>query len=187
MSNIDLNVILMHEHMVNKEGSLVTTSVTLIDIHDIARSCTTYGVTNFYVAHPSVVMRKLGRTIKDHWSEGSGAIYNPNRKEAIDGVIMVSSLDEAIQNIDLRTGKLPTLIATSAKNGPGRVKFKDFRNSLQSGEPYLLMLGTGWGMSNILLDRANLFLEPINGPTPYNHLSVRAACAIMLDRILAPQ
>ena len=33
--------------------------------------------------------------------------------------------------------------------------------------------------------RADYFLEPIKGPTDYNHLSVRAACAIMLDRIQA--
>ena len=49
--------------------------------------------------------------------------------------------------------------------------------------PYMLMLGTGWGMSAELLARADYFLEPIKGPTDYNHLSVRAACAIMLDRI----
>jgi hypothetical protein len=45
------------------------------------------------------------------------------------------------------------------------------------------MFGTGWGMSQELLDRADIFLDPINGPKEYNHLSVRSACAIMLDRL----
>jgi len=50
--------------------------------------------------------------------------------------------------------------------------------------PFLLMFGTGWGMSDELMARANYVLKPINGPTDYNHLSVRAACAIILDRLM---
>lgn len=184
---IDLSVVLLHAGMEDRQKHLVTTSLTLIDVHDIARSSKTYGVNTFYVAHPSPALRKLGRTLKVHWEEGHGATYNPNRKDALEAVHIVADLDEAIQHIDLRTGKLPKLIATSARPGPDRVAFKDFRKNAESDQPYLLMLGTGHGMGQELLDRADLFLEPIDGPTPYNHLSVRSACAIMLDRLLAPQ
>jgi hypothetical protein len=52
-----------------------------------------------------------------------------------------------------------------------------------SDDAFLLMFGTGWGMSEELLARADYFLAPIDGPTPYNHLSVRSACAIILDRL----
>jgi hypothetical protein len=38
-------------------------------------------------------------------------------------------------------------------------------------------------MSEELMARADYVLKPINGPTEYNHLSVRAACAIILDRL----
>ena len=76
---IDLSVVLLHEDMEDKQKALVTTSLTLIDVHDIARSSTTYGVSNFFVAHPSPALRKLGRTLKSHWEEGHGANYNPNR------------------------------------------------------------------------------------------------------------
>lgn len=96
----------------------------------------------------------------------------------------MEDLDEAIQKIDLRTGKLPRLLATSAREGGKRISFKDCREMLSDADPFLLMLGTGWGMSEALLNRADYFLEPVRSNTAYNHLSVRSACAIMLDRLL---
>lgn len=187
MSNppFDLSVILLHQDMVDKEGKIVTTSLTLIDIHDIARSSATYGVQRAYIAHPSSILRKLAHTIEHHWEEGYGATYNPDRKRAIEVIDIISDLDEAIHKIDLRTGKLPHLIATSAHPGLGRVGYHELKEIMSSNEdPYLLMFGTGWGMSDALLSRAEYCLEPLNGPSDYNHLSVRSACAIILDRLL---
>jgi hypothetical protein len=184
---MNLFVVLLHADMVDKTGADVTPSLTLIDLHDIARSARTYGVSATYISHPAAPMRALARTLKMHWEEGFGATYNPNRKEALEHIRVVASLDEVIADIHHHTGKLPQLIATSAKGGGDRVSFSQGRELLASSEqPVLLMLGTGWGMSQPLLDRADFFLEPICGPTPYNHLSVRSACAIMLDRLCAP-
>lgn len=185
--SFDLSIVLLHEGMVDKQGKIVTTSLTLIDTHDIARSARTYGIQCTYFAHPSPVLRALARTLQSHWNEGHGASYNPDRKEALEHIDIAASLDEVIHKIDKRTGKLPVLIATSAKSGTGRITFKECREELSGGDPYLLMLGTGHGMSDELLARARLFLEPIEGPTDYNHLSVRSACAIMLDRLLVIQ
>ncbi|MCO6430569.1 MAG: RNA methyltransferase [Deltaproteobacteria bacterium] len=186
-SGPQLYIALLHDQMVDKQGDLVTTSITLIDVHDIARSSRTYGVKSTFVAHPSSALRKLSRTLKGHWEEGFGAEYNPNRKEALSIIEIVTDLDEAVQKIDFAHGKLPKLIATSARTGPQRHSFETLRQVLHtSSDPYLLMLGTGWGMSEKLLERADFFLEPIVGPTAYNHLSVRSACAIMLDRLLRP-
>jgi hypothetical protein len=47
----------------------------------------------------------------------------------------------------------------------------------------LLVLGTGWGLTPEILSRGDVYLEPISGVESYNHLSVRAAAAIMLDRL----
>lgn len=180
-----LSVVLLHDKMVDKPGNIVTTSLTAIDVHDIARSCKTYGIENLYISHPAPTIRKLARTLKDFWEDGFGATYNPNRKEALEQVELVSDLDEAIQKIDLRFGKLPKLVATSARPGGKRIDINSFRTVLsESHEHYLIMFGTGWGMSEELLNRSDYFLTPINGPTDYNHLSVRSACAIILDRLL---
>lgn len=180
----DFNVVLLHDKMVDKQGTLVTTSLTMIDVHDFARSTRTFGVTQTFVAHPSPVLRKLARTLKEHWQEGFGSTYNVNRKDALSPLSIVSDLDEAIALIDERTGKLPKLVATSARKGPGRISYTKMKEILAEDDtPYLLMFGTGWGMSDQLLERADLFLEPVLGPGEYNHLSVRSACAIILDRL----
>lgn len=179
-----LSVVLLHEKMVDKQGALVTTSLTLIDIHDIARSSRTYGIDTLYVAHPAPTLRKLARTLQHHWEDGFGATYNPDRKEALSILDVASDLDEVLHKMSVKFGKTPKLIATSAAKGKGRVSFLKMREIMEQ-EPthYLMMLGTGWGMSEELLSRADYFLEPIEGASDFNHLSVRSACAILLDRL----
>lgn len=179
-----LNLALLHDGMVDKTGRTVTTSVTLIDVHDISRSCRTYGVESFSVVHPSQTMRALVRSIKQHWDSGFGATYNPNRQDALGVLQIASDLDEALAQIERRTGRIPKIIATSARDGDDRVSYDQMRETIQaSDDSYLLIFGTGWGMGPELMARANYTLKPIVGPTPYNHLSVRAACAIILDRL----
>lgn len=181
----DISVVLLHAGMVDREGKIVTTSLTLIDIHDIARSSATFGVNRAFIAHPSPVLRKLAHTIENHWEEGYGSTYNPDRKRAIETIEVVSDLDEAIHEIHLRTAKLPHLIATSAQPGPLRISYAEMKEVMKaSNDPYLLMFGTGHGMGDALLSRAEYMLDPIYGPGDYNHLSVRSACAIILDRLL---
>lgn len=188
IAQCQLNVALLHDGMLNKGGELVTTSLTLIDLHDIARSCTTFGVEAFYVAHSSPHLRSLARKLFDHWQSGFGSTYNPNRREAIERVDISVSLDEVLLKIERRSGKPPILVATSAREEGSRVTFSELRERLRDpGDgPFLLLLGTGWGMSPELIDRTDIFLEPIRGVGKYNHLSVRSACAIMLSRLMEP-
>jgi hypothetical protein len=56
-----------------------------------------------------------------------------------------------------------------------------------SESPFLLLLGTGWGLTEECFESADLILEPIAGAGQYNHLSVRSAAAIMLDRLVGMQ
>jgi len=187
----DLSIALLHQDMISRDGSIVTTSLTMIDVHDIARSAATYGIRTVYIVHPSPHLRSLARTLTTHWTAGYGSTYNPNRSEALGAVSVVACLDEVLLDLSSRaSGKPPRLIATSAKtagaakNGGGRMAFGEIFSLMNYEEnPYVLMLGTGHGMSEALLARADYCLEPINGPTSYNHLSVRSACAIMLDRL----
>ncbi len=184
-SEFDLSVILLHESMVDKTGKGVTTSLTLNDIQDLARSSKSYGAHTLFVAHPAPALRKLANRLLVHWLKGFGSTYNSDRKNAMQSVEIISTIDEAILKIDLRTGKNPKLIATSARDGSDRIDYAELRSLIcKNDQPYLLMLGTGWGMSSELMNRADYILKPIKGPVPYNHLSVRSACAITLDRLL---
>lgn len=183
-ARFSLNTALLHDGMWNKSGQTVTTSVTLIDVHDISRSSKTYGVDSFFVVHPSQTMRSLVRTIKQHWDGDFGSRYNPNRQDALSVLSIAVDLDEALMQVERRTGRLPKIIATSARDGSDRIGYKEMREEIEgSDDSYLLIFGTGWGMGPELMSRADYTLSPLYGPTEYNHLSVRAACAIILDRL----
>jgi hypothetical protein len=50
--------------------------------------------------------------------------------------------------------------------------------------PVLVLLGTGWGLVDSLIPSVSRVFTPIEGVTAdWNHLSVRSAAAILLDRV----
>ena len=49
--------------------------------------------------------------------------------------------------------------------------------------PLLILLGTGWGLADALIPSVSRVLAPIEGASDWNHLSVRSAGAILLDRL----
>lgn len=180
----DLYLALLHHPMLDKHGRVVTTALTNMDIHDIARSALTYGVRRFYVAHPVRPLRLLAEKIIEHWQSGYGATYNATRKDALSIVTLETDFDGVLVAVERESGRRPWVVGTSAKTGPGRVSFATLRQRLEQEElPYLLILGTGWGLAAELIARCDLLLEPIRGTGPYNHLSVRSAAAIILDRL----
>jgi hypothetical protein len=181
----DLYVALIHHPVYDKNRHIVTTSLTNIDVHDIARSCRTFGVRGFYVVTPVDALRGLARKITRHWQDGVGSQYNPNRKQALDLVRLERTLEGVEIDIEVETGRLPTLISTSAKLSPDTTAFDAMRDELgRRAGPHLLLLGTGWGLTDEIVERAAFRLAPIEGSgDDYNHLSVRAAAGILLDRL----
>jgi hypothetical protein len=182
-----LYVVLLHHPVYDKHGEVVATAVTNMDVHDLARIGKTYGVSGVYIATPVRALRLLAEKILEHWRTGFGAEYNETRREALALVRTVVDLDAAILEVERRAGERPLLVATSAKVADDRISFADLRARLATDRaPHLLILGTGWGLTKEILERADLILEPIRGITDYNHLPVRAAAAIMLDRLRGP-
>jgi len=180
-----LYVVLLHHPVYDKHGEVVATAVTNMDVHDLARIGKTYGVRGVYIATPVRALRLLAEKILEHWRSGFGAEYNETRREALALVRTVTDLDGAILEVERESHERPVLIATSAKQASGRISFADLRERLaQSEVPHLLILGTGWGLTQEILDRSDGVLEPIRGAGDYNHLPVRAAAAILLDRLL---
>lgn len=179
-----LYLVLLHHPVYDKRGEVVATAVTNMDVHDLARIGKTYGVRGIYIATPVRALRLLAEKILEHWRTGFGAEYNETRREALALVRTVVDLDSAILEVERDAGERPVLIATSAKGSGDRVAFADLRSRLEmSSAPHLLILGTGWGLVKEIVDRADCVLEPIRGVDDYNHLPVRAAAAIMLDRL----
>lgn len=180
----DLYLALLHHPVLDKNGQIVTSAVTQMDIHDIARSSATYGVRRFWVVTPVRALRVLSEKILDHWETGYGSTYNLTRKQALALVGLEMDLDGTLVALERLTGERPVLVVTSARQAADSLSFADLRTRIDApGPPYLIVLGTGWGLAPAVMERADLRLEPIEGPTQYNHLSVRAAAAIILDRL----
>jgi hypothetical protein len=181
-TNID--IALVHFPVYNKSGDIVTSSVTTLDVHDISRTCRTYAVGTFYVVTPLETQQKLVSRMMEHWLRGYGSEYNPTRKEALLNTRVVNVLDEAVADITRCRGKKPRTVIPDAKRFPQSQSYPEVRAALNEDYPHLLVFGTGWGLEKGIVERADLILAPIDGLSGYNHLPVRAAIAIILDRLL---
>ncbi len=179
---------LLHYPVYDKNHQIVTTAVTNMDIHDIARSGRTYGVRGFYVVTPVKALQKLALKIIDHWETGHGSRYNVTRKQALEIARIAASLDDALIDIEREAGEKPALVVTSARPADNRISFNALQDMLNNNtRPFLILFGTGWGLTETVFSQSDYVLEAIEGYTDYNHLSVRSAAAIVLDRLLARQ
>lgn len=180
----NLAIALVHYPVYNKHHEVVTSALTNLDQHDIARTSKTFGLDRFYIVTPSDEQQKLAERISGHWRQGWGSEYNPDRKQAMDIVRVIPTLASAISDFQDNFSKPVKLAVTGAAKRPGSTSLMAFRNLLrESDQPFLLTLGTGWGLTDECFASADLILEPIAGHGIYNHLSVRSAAAIMLDRL----
>ena len=183
-SRSNVYVGLVHHPVYDKRKEVVASAVTNFDIHDIARCARTYGLGGFYVITPLESQVQLTERIIRHWVEGAGASYNPTRKESLSQVWVTRSIEDTEQELDRLWGKKVKRIATAASPHPKNIGFEPLRRFLEDREtPFLLLFGTGWGLTDEVKNGSDCVLTPIEG-NGYNHLSVRSAVAIILDRLL---
>jgi hypothetical protein len=180
----NLYVALTHYPVVDKRGDLITSAVTNLDLHDISRAVKTYGVKSYYIVTPLVDQQGLVHKIISHWTNGSGAVYNPARRSALEMIKVKDTIGDVVEDIKDLENVYPKTVVTSARRYTTSTGYKEFREILKSGKPHLLVFGTAWGLAEPFIAEADYTLEPIMGPTDYNHLSVRTAAGIILDRLL---
>ncbi len=197
---------------------MVSTAITNLDLHDMARTAKTYGVKGYYIINPMAAQRELAERIIRHWTEGFGAGYNPNRGEALRIIKIVPEFHDALSGIERETGARPKVVATAARE-PGEsgracddqvireraeqgshggrvIGFARAREIINAG-PAVIAFGTGWGLTDEFMESCDFRLVPIRcaggyegrsadpagGDNGYNHLPVRSAAAIILDRL----
>ncbi len=182
-NSLPLALALVHHPVCNKNGETIGSAVTNLDIHDIARAGRTFGIERYYLVTPYSDQQQLVRDIVGHWLTGHGATYNTKRKDALSLVRLCSDLGQLYEEASAHFNQRPTILATSAKASGKQMSYEDVRGDLLSGKPYLVLLGTAWGMAPEVFEDVDGFLPPILGRGKYNHLSVRSAAAIMLDRL----
>ncbi len=172
--------------MVDKNGATIASAVTNLDLHDIARAAKTYAIKTFYVVTPLSDQKALVGRIVDHWLFGAGARYNPQRRQALELIKITDNIKQTICDIQTQTGQKPITVVTSARQSGKDTSFAKLRHQLMSGIPHLLIFGTAWGVAKDLILEVDHRLSPISGVADYNHLSVRCAAAIIMDRLLTP-
>lgn len=174
--------------MVNRKGDLIASAITNLDLHDLARTSCTYGVPVCYIVTPLTDQRELAQTLIRHWTEGVGKVIHPNREQALRRLEVVESIQDAAETIAARHGVRPLLWATTAKHTPSALSHGEARRILQTGDrPCLLLLGTAWGLADSATAAVDGVLQPVVGVNGYNHLSVRCAAAILIDRLLGSE
>jgi len=181
-----VSIALVHYPVLDGRGEIVTTAVTNLDVHDLARSARTYGARDYFLVHPIAAQRELVARIHEHWTSGSSGQRIPDRREALSVLRVVVSLEDAIEAMGGRARV--EVWVTAARPAERVMSFREARERLEGTDesPVLVVFGTGWGLASGVLDAADRRVAPIRAERDdgYNHLSVRSACAITLDRLL---
>jgi tRNA (guanine37-N1)-methyltransferase len=173
----------LHHPVLGKNGGVSTTAVTGTDLHDIARACRTYGVERYIVATPLAEQREMVKKIASHWTEGYGAEFNPDRAEAMRKIKVTGSLRRSFDWIESREKRPPFAIATTAREADNSVSWLSLKmRILDIDRPVVFIFGTGWGLCGEVIEASDAVMSPISGSGDYNHLSVRSAVSIVLDR-----
>ncbi len=184
-AGIQVDVALVHYPVINRVGETIGSAVTNLDLHDIARAGKTYGVSTYWVITPFKEQQDLAGQIVGHWTRGYGASANPDRSEALAIVTVCASFTDALAGATAKFGKRPLVLATCAKEQANTLGYAEIRRRIwREATPTLLLFGTAWGLSPELMASVDGVLPPLCGATGFNHLSVRSAASIVLDRLL---
>jgi tRNA (guanine37-N1)-methyltransferase len=180
---VPLFVALLHHPVRDRNGELITASVTNLDLQDISRSSKTFGVERYFVVHPSPDEQALNRRIASHWKTGYGRDAHPTRSDALDIMELVASFDEVRSSVESKYQRKPVCVGTTARTNKPNILSIEQCQKLIENEVVILIFGTGYGLTDEFLGSLDYLLPPILGPGEFNHLSVRSAVAIYLDRL----
>lgn len=199
---MDIFLALVHYPCVNRRGEVVATALTNVDIHDLSRSGRTFGAKGVYIVTPIELQQRMVEEVLGHWTQGRGTEH-VRRADAMSRVWVQASIQAARDDIERQTGRAPELAVTGAQMKEPTETFAELRARIHdpasmpssaTSRPLLILFGTGWGLSPEVIDSADVRLPPIGrdrqfaskdleSEDRYNHLSVRAAAAITMDRL----
>ena len=153
-------VALMHSDVVVRGNNGGHTSVTSLDLHDIARSSATYGVENVFMVTELEDQRSIMQEFLNFWLSKKGIEYNSSRFEAVKKVIPIKSFEKVKLFIKEKDGAEPIIITTSAKQY-GYAKAIDYFSQgkvWECNRPILFVFGTGQGLNEKILKQSDYLL-----------------------------
>jgi tRNA (guanine37-N1)-methyltransferase len=176
---------LVHHPVLDRTGAVITTALTNFDIHDLARSSLTYGLAGYHIVTPITSQRDKAAHIAKLWIDDA---QGEHRARALALVRTAASIEAVIAELTAAHGLAPVVVATSARPDsfaalPRRSASALRAEATTNPAPLLILLGTGWGLAEALIPSVSRMLAPIEGVSAWNHLSVRSAGAVLLDRL----
>ena len=183
IKDLDLYMSLIHYPIMDKKNDIVATAVTNLDVHDLARMTVTFGIKKYYIVTPVVEQQALVNRIIDHWKSDYGINRNDKRSLALASVKVSANFEDAVREIKEITGKEVKVISTSARKFDRSMSVDSFVSAVDPKYAYLLIFGTGWGLADEIMEKSDYILESLSYDTGYNHLPVRSAVSIILDRL----
>ena len=153
-----LAIALVHYPVLDAKRETVTTAITNLDVHDLARSARTYGCSDYFLVHPITAQRELVLRICDHWTNGSSGKRIPDRKLALALVRVMPSLEDVYASLGGREN-LEVWVTAARKLGPS-ISMREAREKLEapSEKPVLVLFGTGWGIAPVVVEAADFAL-----------------------------
>jgi len=138
-------IALVHHPVLDRQGAIITTAITNLDLHDLARSACTYGVRTLFIVHPVLAQRELAQRVKMHWVGGSGARRIPTREPAMALIEVVPSLDDVYAALGGRSSV--DVYATSARRDDRKTtSYAEGRSRLAAERTALILFGTGFSL-----------------------------------------
>ena len=174
---------LVHYPVLNRNGETICSTVDSFDYFDAARLAQTYGIARLFVVNPEPAQKALVDRLIAHGRAEERAHVE---RGYFDRSEWVADVNAACARVQTLHGVAPRVVATTASAGPDATSISALRRRLEGDEPQLWLIGKAWGMAPALLQSADEIAKAIDAGTGYNHLSVRSALAIYIDRLLAP-
>lgn len=145
----------------------------------------------YFIVTPITEQHRVVGRILSHWQTEKSREWHPDRFEALSRAKLVPDFEAVKKEIFEAHGEYPEVVLTDARPIPNSVTYAEYRRELEKPgrtKPTVVVFGTGWGVSDVFYPEVHRILTPVNGPKDengeaYNHLSVRAAVAIILDRL----
>jgi len=182
-SKVNFSLALVHYPVLGKDRRVITSSITTIDVHDLARVARTYGAKSAFIVTPVEEQRKLAERLKEHWMQGDILKGEFERRVEALGILQATtSVGEMISIVKRRAKKIK-MLATGAEQADNAVSADEWLLSADEADEWIILFGTAYGLAPELMEQADCRLSPVVGAGEFNHLPVRGAFAIITDRL----
>jgi hypothetical protein len=182
-SKVNFSLALVHYPVLGKDRRVITSSITTIDVHDLARVARTYGAKSAFIVTPVEEQRKLAERLKEHWMQGDILKGEFERRVEALGILQPTASVEEMISIVKKRAKKVKMLATSAEQADNAVSADEWLLSADDADEWIILFGTAYGLAPELMEQADCRLSPVVGAGEFNHLPVRGAFAIITDRL----